>query len=228
MSHTILIADDSVFIREALCNLFEREEDFDVCGEAENGKEAVEKARALHPDLILLDLSMPVMNGLDATRALKRVMPEVPIIMYSAYGDSSTEKEARSAGVSALVSKSEHTSVLLAKVRSTLESQLSRVFRIHSASGRRAVRVSGNHISQQTGGYAKMHDFQLSKGDLCGDPTGLRVRVQDVDMYDYVHFSVIERSGSGEGEAESGQMSHVAFVHRFTKLGNGFSYRKTA
>jgi YesN/AraC family two-component response regulator len=68
MSHTILIADDSIFIREALCGLFEREEDFDVCGEAENGKEAVEKAQELHPDLILLDLSMPVMNGLDATR----------------------------------------------------------------------------------------------------------------------------------------------------------------
>jgi DNA-binding NarL/FixJ family response regulator len=104
-----------------LCNLFEREADFDVCGEAKNGKEAVEKAQALHPDLILLDLSMSVMNGLDATRELKRVMPEVPIIIYSAYSESSTEQEARSAGVSALVSKFEHTSVLLGKVRSALE-----------------------------------------------------------------------------------------------------------
>jgi hypothetical protein len=83
MSHSILIADDSLFIREALCNLFKREEDFDVCGEAENGKEAVEKARELRPDLILLDLSMQVMNGLDATRVLKRLMPEVPVIMFS-------------------------------------------------------------------------------------------------------------------------------------------------
>jgi YesN/AraC family two-component response regulator len=54
MSHTILIADDSLFIREALCNLFEREQDFDVCGEAENGKDAVEKVQELHSDLILL------------------------------------------------------------------------------------------------------------------------------------------------------------------------------
>jgi two-component system, chemotaxis family, chemotaxis protein CheY len=123
MSHTILIADDSLFIREALCKLFEREQDFDVCGEAENGKEAVEKAEELHPDLILLDLSMPVMNGLDATRVLKRVMPEVPIIMYTGYDDSSTEKEARSAGVCALISKSEHVSVLLGKARSALEPQ---------------------------------------------------------------------------------------------------------
>jgi DNA-binding NarL/FixJ family response regulator len=137
MSHTILIADDSPFIREALCNVFEREEDFDVCGEAENGMEALEKAQELYPDLILLDLSMPVMNGLDATRVLKRVMPEVPVIMFSAYSDSSTEKEARSAGVSTLVSKSEHISVLLSKARRALEPQQLRAFRPLSASSRR-------------------------------------------------------------------------------------------
>ena len=119
MSHTILIADDSLFIREALCTFFEQE-DFNVCGEAENGKEAVDKAQELHPDLILLDLSMPVMNGLEATRVLKRMMPDVPVIMYSSYGDSSTEKAARSAGVWALVPKSEDISVLLAKARSAL------------------------------------------------------------------------------------------------------------
>ena len=121
MSHTILIADDSIFIRKALCNLFDREEDFDVCGEAENGREAVDKARVLHPDLILLDLAIQVMNGLDATRILKRVMPEVPVIMFSAYTGPSTEKEAHSAGASALVSKFEHVSVLLGKARSALE-----------------------------------------------------------------------------------------------------------
>jgi DNA-binding NarL/FixJ family response regulator len=138
MSHTILIADDSVFIRDALCNLFQREEDFDVCGEAENGKEAVEKAQELHPDLILLDLSMPVMNGLDATRDLKRMMPEVPIIMFSAFSDSSTEKEARSAGVSALVSKFERTSVLLRKARSAFEPEELRAFKPFSAGGHRS------------------------------------------------------------------------------------------
>jgi hypothetical protein len=65
-----------------------------------------------------------------------------------------------------------------------------------------------------------LHDFELARGDICGDPTGLQVRIEDVDIYDYVHFSVIRRSdsGSGEAEAESGQMSHVAFVHRFSKV----------
>lgn len=120
MTHTILIADDSLAVREALCALFAREADFVVCGEAENGREAVAKAQELRPDLILLDLSMPLMNGLVATRVLKRLMPAVPVLMYSAYGDASTEKEACSAGASAFVSKSEHTSVLLGKARSLL------------------------------------------------------------------------------------------------------------
>ena len=73
-----------------------------------------------------------------------------------------------------------------------------------------------------------MHDFQLARGAMCRDPTGLRVRVEDVDIYDYVHFSVIDRGDSGEVVAESGQMSHVAFVRRFSQLGNMFSDRKAA
>jgi DNA-binding NarL/FixJ family response regulator len=121
MTHTVLIVDDNRYIRRGLCELFQQEEDFDVCGAAENGREAVDKAQGLHPDLILMDLSMPVMNGLDATRIVKRLMPEVPVLMYSAYDDSSTENEARSAGVSALVSKSERLSVLLGKARSLVE-----------------------------------------------------------------------------------------------------------
>ena len=64
-----------------------------------------------------------------------------------------------------------------------------------------------------------MYDLQLAIGDICGDPTGLLVRVEDIDVYDYVHFSVIESSAPGDDEAESGEMSHV-FAYRFTKLGN--------
>ena len=73
-----------------------------------------------------------------------------------------------------------------------------------------------------------MHDFQLGRGDICGDPTGLRVRVEDIDIHGYVHFSVIGRSHSGNDDPESGQMSHVVFLHRFTKLGNMLANRKAA
>src|SRR6478672_573413 len=99
MPKSVLIADDHEFIRLALCDLFTSQEDFDVCGKAENGREAIEMAQGLHPDLILLDLSMPVMNGLEAACELKRIMPMVPIIVFSDYGDVFSEREARASGI---------------------------------------------------------------------------------------------------------------------------------
>ncbi len=98
-------------------NPIKHEADFEVCGEAANGKEAIEKAQELRPDLIVLDLSMPVMNGLEAARVLKRLMPTVPLIMYSAFGDGSAEYQARLIGISEVVSKYEHASVLIHKAR---------------------------------------------------------------------------------------------------------------
>src|SRR3989449_11436962 len=119
MAKAVLVVDDNALIRQALCELFKREADFEVCGEGENGQEAIEKAQQLHPDLIVMDLSMPVMNGIEAARVLKGLMPMVPLIVFSEYSDAFSE-EARSTGVSALVSKSEHASVLVAKARALL------------------------------------------------------------------------------------------------------------
>jgi DNA-binding NarL/FixJ family response regulator len=87
MVRSILIVDDSPTVRHALCELFTREKDFDVCGEAENGKEAIERAKQLHPDLIVTDLSMPIMSGLEEARVLKQLMPTVPVIIYTAHSD---------------------------------------------------------------------------------------------------------------------------------------------
>ena len=113
----VLIVDDNVFVRHALYELFKRQADFTVCGVAENGREAIEAAGRLHPDLIVLDLSMPVMNGFDAARVLKRMLPAVPLIMYSAFGDSLSEKQAKLIGISEIVSKSDQPSLLLEKAR---------------------------------------------------------------------------------------------------------------
>jgi two-component system, chemotaxis family, chemotaxis protein CheY len=113
---TVLIVDESVFVRHALYELFTRQSDFDVCGVAENGREAIVACR-LHPDLIVLDLSMPVMNGLDAARVLKRVLPTVLIIIYSALEDSLSEKQAKLIGISEVVSKFDPLSLLLEKAR---------------------------------------------------------------------------------------------------------------
>jgi len=97
--------------------MFASQDDFEVCGEAENGQEALEMAQILRPDLIMLDLSMPVMSGIEAACALKRLMPMTPIIVFSEYSDVFSESEARETGVAALVSKTESISVLVEKAR---------------------------------------------------------------------------------------------------------------
>ena len=117
MVRSVLIADDQEVIRRMLCFLFDSQSDFEVCGEAENGQEAVEMAQVLHPDLIMLDLSMPVMNGIEAACELKRLMPMTPIIVFSEFSDVFSEREAHATGVAALVSKAESLSVLLEKAR---------------------------------------------------------------------------------------------------------------
>ena len=80
MAKNVLIVDDNPCVRTALCELFSREGDFNVCGEAENGREAIEKAQQLYPDLIVTDLSMPILNGLEEARLLRQVMPSVPVM----------------------------------------------------------------------------------------------------------------------------------------------------
>jgi DNA-binding NarL/FixJ family response regulator len=120
MRKTVLIVDDNTFIRHALFEIFQREADFEVCGVAENGREAIDQAGLLRPDLIVLDLSMPVMDGLEAARILKQLMPSIPLIMYSAVEDRFSAQKARWSGISELVSKSDRVSVLIDAARGLL------------------------------------------------------------------------------------------------------------
>ena|ERR1700723_2078140 len=87
MARTVLVADDSRIIRQTLCRIFEAEENYGICAEATNGKEAIELALKHRPELIILDFSMPVMNGMDAAKELKRLMPAVPIILFTQHAD---------------------------------------------------------------------------------------------------------------------------------------------
>jgi DNA-binding NarL/FixJ family response regulator len=118
--HRILIVDDNSFARQALAEIFAREPDFAVCGEASNGHEGIRNAQLLNPDLIVLDLSMPVMNGLDAARMLRRIMPAVPLIMYSGIGDKYVEHQAKLIGIAALIAKAAPPGTLVSRARSLL------------------------------------------------------------------------------------------------------------
>src|SRR5450755_2291842 len=102
----VLLVDDSATIRKALRPLFDSHPNFDVVGEAEHGGEAVEKAPRLRPDLIILDLSMPVMNGLEAAPLLLKILPAVWLIMFTAQDLPDLERVSRVAGIHAIVQKS--------------------------------------------------------------------------------------------------------------------------
>jgi len=107
MAKTILVADDNPAIREMLCKMFESEENYDICAEASNGQEAIKLALECHPHLIILDLSMPVMDGLAAARELKKLLPNVPIILFTQYADLSKHMIGHAFSVDRVVSKSE-------------------------------------------------------------------------------------------------------------------------
>lgn len=113
----VLIADNNYFARQALRQAFDGEKDFDVCGEAVNGRDAVRATQLLRPDLIVLDLVMPVMNGVGAAGMLKRLMPALPMIIHHGLKDRDIEQAARVVGIAALVSKAEPLSALVKRAR---------------------------------------------------------------------------------------------------------------
>ena len=102
----VLIVDDHLAVRKALRSLLENS-GYEVCGEAGNGKDGVEKAKELLPDLILLDFSMPVMNGLEAARELQELMPNMPILMVTNHVGAIPEEQVRKAGIRAVIAKSD-------------------------------------------------------------------------------------------------------------------------
>ena len=118
MVKSVIVVDDNPGVRKLLCEAFTIAGDFSICGEAANGTEAIEKVQLLRPDLIITDLAMPVMNGLEVARVLRQLMPTLPVILYTMHGGPYLEKEARLAGAYAVVSKSEGVDTLIAKARS--------------------------------------------------------------------------------------------------------------
>jgi DNA-binding NarL/FixJ family response regulator len=122
MPECILIVDDDPNIRKHTRDFFERQTQYSVCGEAVDGLDAIEKARQLHPDLIILDMSMPRMNGLQAARILRQMMKDVPIILFTLHASAIVLSEVQAMGVSSVVSKSHGFDGLRKQVESLLES----------------------------------------------------------------------------------------------------------
>ena len=115
----ILLADDHVTVRQGLKMLIDSQEDMTVVSEASDGTAAVEQARTLHPDVVVMDISMPGMNGLVATRTLKQIQPDSVIVILTRHGDDAYLQELLRAGADGYVLKQSAASQLLQAIRAT-------------------------------------------------------------------------------------------------------------
>src|SRR5690348_9167301 len=105
MSHTVLIVDDNNVIRRSVRSVIEQNTDWVVCGEAENGKVAVEKVKQLHPDVVILDWQMPVMNGIEAAQQINRIHPPPTMLMFTLHDSVRLHDDARAVGIKDIFSK---------------------------------------------------------------------------------------------------------------------------
>lgn len=112
----IFVADDHEIVRRGLRALIEAEPDWQLCGEAANGRDAVELARDLTPDVIILDISMPELNGLDAARQLRKLAPKSEILILTMHESEELMREVLAAGARGYVLKSDATRDLVAAI----------------------------------------------------------------------------------------------------------------
>ena len=112
----VLIADDHAVVRKGVCSLLESRSDLELCGEATNGEEAVQKSLQLNPDLIILDVTMPVLDGLSAARKIRMLLPKIPILMLSMHDGPEMARSSQSVGAQGFVTKNEANEVLLKAV----------------------------------------------------------------------------------------------------------------
>jgi DNA-binding NarL/FixJ family response regulator len=113
----ILVADDSDAVRRGIVGLLAAEKDLEICGEVASGEECVRLARDLRPGLVLLDISMPVLNGLEAASVLRREIPEITILILSHHDPAVLEPSARAAGANGCIDKSRLGMELIPKIR---------------------------------------------------------------------------------------------------------------
>jgi DNA-binding NarL/FixJ family response regulator len=117
----ILLVDDSDFERFAIRAAVEGLTNFRVCGEAANGVEAIKKATELKPDLVVMDLAMPLMNGLEAAAVLKNSMPGVPIVLLTLYADEVHGPRSSAFGIATVLSKVDGLAPLLECLENLLD-----------------------------------------------------------------------------------------------------------
>ena len=121
MLKRVLIADDNVYVRYVIRTFLQDQTEIKVCGEAVDGVEAIEKTRQLKPDLVLLDLSMPNLNGAEVALVLKNTKPDVRIIMFTMYSSKISASLTSALGVDAVLSKPDDMGHLVESINAVFE-----------------------------------------------------------------------------------------------------------
>jgi DNA-binding NarL/FixJ family response regulator len=123
----ILIVDDHELVRRGLRSILVTRPEWEICGEAADGSTAIEKARELKPDVVLLDITMPHVNGLDAARIIRRDVPRAKVIILSQYDESEMRARAFEVGAQGYISKSDAARQLLIAIESLISNHNSAV-----------------------------------------------------------------------------------------------------
>ena len=114
---TVLLAEDHLIVREGFRGLLKGERDIEIVGEAETGRQAVQLARKLRPDVVVMDIAMPQLNGLEATRQILEAFPATKVIMLSAHADDAYVDQANAAGVVGYLIKQTSSHALCEAIR---------------------------------------------------------------------------------------------------------------
>src|ERR1700687_1498496 len=123
MTKRVLIVDDRSTIRSIFSKILSQRPDLEVCGEAEDGLEAIQKAKSLKPDLVLLDVSMPMMSGIEVASVLRKFFPSMAIILVTMHGEKIGKALASAVGVDAVLAKQDGMTGLLEAVDKGLASK---------------------------------------------------------------------------------------------------------
>ena len=113
----VLIADDHEIVRQGLASVLAETHDVEVIGEAGNGREAVDLAYRLHPDVVIMDVSMPLMNGDEATRQIRRHLPQTRVVALSMHSEARMIERMHQAGAETYILKTAPSEELLAAIR---------------------------------------------------------------------------------------------------------------